>query len=673
MLTSCTSEKDKDNVENNTITPSDIDKDKYNAQWRESLDSSLMFLQLFGEGIDDKSMQDLILLAKEKGLGFKTAANSCFNAKAGDIPVETCKAYAESILAGDWSIEYNTSVIEGKNTLNVTKLTTFLYRSLKSDHPDLSEKILKNYLDDINAIKIPQNKAMAKINIGSMMYLSGIDDTKNMVLEGKQEYLDIIFNSGKDAFPAEVLNLTVPLACVDFEEAWDFVQKLIQDDFIQVEGKAAMSAGLMKTKYELGRQYFSEALDEIHKFEMPKQSVNHTAFEYAFSQLNGKDQAELLPEYYKAMSIYGRLDLMPKMDAEQLILAEPKVSTEYLDALYNWFKSNENIEKRLDTFHSALTTHCTRFMKSSNTPIFLGWALEWIDQLKDPYKKFIYLGRFITIQNGLIPNNFAVAKPKIQKIVNSIEGNLTKLDVRDSLFEIVIFKNPKDLKKLIGDGKSLLESPDLMFGMSHSLHYRHYMYPDDDAGLSDLFQDNFSQMELPEGTAELDRGIDIVLNLSGWNDEKAWEKFTLMDSNDGQYPLKIVTLANMIRHFDPDFSQRIIDDLMEKFRKNYFDLTNPTLEKDVTGNLTFGNLDWAIQFAEIIAEKRGNKPPVLSWYTNAMEIFKTISKTKTEGPQIAELSTEMYKNISEDLKKVEKAPITETEDSKKMKEDSKTK
>jgi hypothetical protein len=647
-LVSCSSGKNADSTKNDTVVPPDTTIDNNSKQqadsnsiMRETLDSSLLYLQLFGQGIDDKSMQDLILLAKDKGLGFKTAANSCFYLNVGDMPVETCKVYVESIR-------------QGRVANNVFNFTSFLYRSIKPDYPDLAERLLKNCLDDINKTDNDHNRTIAKINAGSIMYLKGIDDGKKFALEGKKEYIDAVFQSGKEAVPVEVLNLTASLGSVDFEEAWDFVQKLITNDFIQVEGKAAMAGGLMKTQYETGRQYYSEALDEIYKFPIAEQSSSHTAFEFGFSRLNDKDKAILLPKYLKAMSLYNRFELLPQADQEQLISSEPKVSAEYLDALYKWLKSNKDIENRLQKFHAALTTHCTRTYRSNYTPIFLGWALEWIDEIKDPYKKFIALGQFITIQNGLIPNNFAVAKPKIQKIAKSIEGKLPPLDIRDSMLEIILFKNPKRFKELLGDGKILTSAKDLMLGMSHSLHYRHYMYPDDDAGLSTIFTDLFSQWTLPEGITEMDRQYDIVLNLSGWNNNKAWEKLALMDSKDGQYPMKLVQLANMIRPFSPEFSQRLIDDLMDKFRKKNFDLTNPSLEKEVASSLVLGNLDWAIQFSKIITEQRGNNPPLLSWYSITTEIVKSINRTKTEGPQVVELSSEIYKKLTEDLERLEK-------------------
>jgi hypothetical protein len=439
---------------------------------------------------------------------------------------------------------------------------------------------------------------------------------------------------------------------------------LIKNDFIQLEGKTAMSAGLMKTKYELGRQYYTEALDEIHKFQIAETSINHTTFEYGYSLLNDKDKTTLLPKYLDATAIYSRLELLPRASNDQLILSEPKVSPEYLDALYNWFKSEKDVEKRLYKFHTALSAHCARYIKSDYTPIFLGWALEWIDELKDPYKKYIFIGRYITMQNGLIPYNFAVAKPKIQKISSSIERKLTAITLRDSMLGIILFKDPKSFKKMMGDGNFLLEEKDLMLGLSHCLHYRHYMYPDDDAGLSDIFADLFFRWELPEDVSEMDRRFDVVLNMSGWNDDKAWEKLSLMDSKDGQYPLKIVQMANMIRPFDPEFSQRLIDDLLEKFRQKEFSLTNPTLEKEIASSLVLGNIDWAIQFSEIINEQRGNKPPVCSWYTINSAILRSANKNKTVGPPIVEISNEMYKRIKEDLPHVEKLPKKQKDEGK---------
>ena len=103
------------------------------------------------------------------------------------------------------------------------------------------------------------------------------------------------------------------------------------------EGKAAMAGGLMQNDYELGKEYYFEALDEIFQFEFPEKSKFNRAFEFGFSQLTIPDRIAALPKYLEVLNLYGRFDPVPQPKQYQLVRIEDVLTSEYLDALHDWF------------------------------------------------------------------------------------------------------------------------------------------------------------------------------------------------------------------------------------------------------------------------------------------------------------------------------------------------
>jgi hypothetical protein len=629
-----------DNAKNGNIDPLQLFLNKNETNIHE--------LAAYSPNPDIELLSRILVEYSQNGKGFGMLMDYCFDLKPGDIKPDQAVMIINSLLDGAWSKEYTENIEKGRNLNSVSRMININYHAAKEEDPELAERFLKNFFDQTETIEQPVFRAMAIITMATDLYLFGFDGMDEKVQDAVKMFLEERQNTDFKISEGTILSLVADIAVVDPKSASEIAMKSFDDEFLKVEAKSAISAGQMKTSYSEGLSNYKEALKEIHDYPIPRISINNTTFEYAFSQLKDEDKMKLMPEYLDALLIYNRIGLLPPSKRPFQYLTEPQVPSWYRDGLYKWFKNRQSLEERLTMLQTALVDHSGKFPRSSNTEIYVGWVLDWISELEDPYERYASLGNLMSIPNALIPNNAAIAKPRIEQIIKSFEGKLPELSERDTFLEIALFRNPGQFKKLIKSGYDPPTDKDSIFMMTKLFQIRHYFYPTIDADLEDFLSNFIEKSKLPDDLSESDFYSMLASAWAGYDDDKAWMMVEYLDETDGEYPQRLISIASETKNYAPEFAARCFEDLKSRYIKWEYKLSSPAFENSLVKDLCGLSTQWVEEFIDIIVQHRGNYPPDFAFYTLTGQILKNKVNYNIRQSEVEKASAEITARLRSD-------------------------
>jgi hypothetical protein len=362
------------------------------------LEKTMHHLVIYGEDVDDELIQGILLEYLENGSGFGIFGDYCFDLEVGNMPPDVSRQFTIGLIEGNWSAEFKDAVLVGRNPIGMMKIVIFLYRSMESDYPDLAKQFLDHFLDLINQIKIPIAKAYGSIISYEYLYLAGFSGMEIKMLDAVQLLMDIISEDESKTTPLDMLNKIAEIASVDYETALMLAHTFFDDEYFLVESKAAIAGGLMKSDYEHGLQIYLEAAEIIVQLEYNLNAKNHIPFEFAYTNLREEDKEKYAKKHFDVMNHYRRVEIMPPVEKFQLRSGEPVLPSWFRDQLFEWINSKFDYPVRIESVQKKLMAHCSRYPKSHNTEIYIGWLLDWIEKLDSPFDKYIYLGRMLTTE-----------------------------------------------------------------------------------------------------------------------------------------------------------------------------------------------------------------------------------------------------------------------------------
>jgi len=613
------------------------------------LEKTMHYLVIYGEEVDDELIQGILLEYLDNGTGFGIFGDYCFDLEVGNMPPDLCRKFTIGLIEGNWSAEFKDAVLVGRNPVGTMKVVIFLYRSLESDYPDLAKQFLDHFLDLINQIEIPISRAFGSIISYKYLYLAGFSGMKIKMLDAVQLLMDIISKGEDKITPVGMINQVAEIASVDYETAMMLAQTFFDDEYYLVESKAAIAGGLMKSDYEHGLQLYLEAVEEIVKLDYNPEARKHIPFEFAYTNLREEDKKKYAKKHFDVMNHYKRVEIMPPLEKFQLKLSEPVLPSWFRDQLFEWINSKFDYPVRIESVQKKLIEHCSRYPKSHNTEIYIGWLLDWIEKLDSPFEKYIYLGRLLTTANAVIPDNISIAKPKFDRIINSFKTKLPDLDLEDSLLGVLFFEEPGQFKNNLGDGSIIADNNEFITSFIGVMQYRHYFHPDNDAGLGEIIT------ELAENTerSNLKEDFDIYKNLAamwaGWDDDRAWEMIESLDRSNGEFPKSLIIVAIVTKPYAPGFAARCIDDLMESYSNWEFNLSNPNLETNLVSSLSMISIQWAEQLADVIIEHRGETDPAFSFYNLRADILRSAFDLNAGKDELARITYDIQNKLRVDF------------------------
>lgn len=619
------------------------------AKQLRGLEKSMQHLVTYGEDVDHELIQGILLEYLENGSGFTIFGDYCFDLEIGNMPPDLCRQFTIGLIDGNWSNTFQDTVLMSRNPISIMHTVIFLFRSLKGDYPELAERLLDHFFNLINKIEFPFDMAKAGIISYKFLHLAGFSGMEVKMLDAVQLFMKTISEEEYKISPIEVLNQAAEISSVDYETAWMFAQTFLDDEYYLVECKAAIAGGLMKSDYKSGLQLYLEAVEEIVKLEYNPDAKEHKPFEFAYTNLREEDKKKHVKKHFDVMNHYQRFDIVPPFELYQLKSSEPVLSSWFRDQLFEWINSKFDYPVKIELVQKKLMAHCARYPKSNITEIYVGWLLDWIDKLDSPFEKYICLGKLITTPNTVIPDNISIAKPKFDSIIRSFKNKLPEMELGDSLLGVAFLEEPRQFKNNLGDGSVIASDNEFIIGFIRIMQYRHYFYPNNDAGLAVLLTELAENMKRENVIEDYFLYNNLAAMWAGWDDDRAWEMIESLDRSNGEFPKTLISVAYTTKPYAPGFAARCVDELIESYTNWEFNLSNPNMETSLIRSLSLISIQWAEQLADVIIEHRGENDPAFSFYNLRTDILKSMYDLNAGKNELSRITYDIQNKLREDF------------------------